>query len=85
MQGEAKIYVEEAPKFRLGEEIFGPFKNQTVNLPLSAALTDRDVDDVIADLASSLEELEDEDEDEDDDDDDGRAFIGMSSPSSAPL
>ena len=37
-EGEAKIYVEEAPKFRLGEEIFGPFKNQTVNLPLSAAL-----------------------------------------------
>ena len=37
-EGEAKIYVEEAPKFRLGEEVFGPFKNQTVNLPISAAL-----------------------------------------------
>jgi len=35
---EAKIYVEEAPKFRLGEEVFGPFKNQTVTLPISAAI-----------------------------------------------
>lgn len=37
-KGEVKIYVEEAPKFRLGEESFGPFKKQTVTLPLSAAL-----------------------------------------------
>jgi DNA primase small subunit len=36
--GEVKIYVEEAPKFRLGEEEFGPFEKQTVNLPLPAAL-----------------------------------------------
>ncbi|MEM1531093.1 MAG: DNA primase small subunit PriS [Candidatus Bathyarchaeia archaeon] len=36
--GEAKIYVEEAPKFRLGDEDFGPFKKQTVSLPLSAAI-----------------------------------------------
>lgn len=36
--GEAKIYVEESPEFRIGEEVFGPFKKQTVNLPLSAAI-----------------------------------------------
>lgn len=36
--GEVKIYVEEAPEFRLGDEVFGPFKKQTVNLPLSAAI-----------------------------------------------
>jgi len=36
--GEVKIYVEEAPKFRLGEETFGPFEKQTVNLPLPAAI-----------------------------------------------
>jgi len=35
---EVKIYVEEAPKFRIGEEIFGPFEKQMVNLPLPAAL-----------------------------------------------
>ncbi len=36
--GKIKIYVEEAPKFRLGEEVFGPFRKQTVNLPLPAAI-----------------------------------------------
>ncbi|MEM2939170.1 MAG: DNA primase small subunit PriS [Candidatus Bathyarchaeia archaeon] len=36
--GDVKIYVEEAPKFRLGDDSFGPFKKQTVTLPLSAAL-----------------------------------------------
>jgi len=35
---EVKIYVEEAPRFRLGEEIFGPFEKQTVTLPLPAAI-----------------------------------------------
>jgi DNA primase small subunit len=37
-KGEALIYVEEAPEFRLGEEMFGPFKNEKVELPLAAAL-----------------------------------------------
>jgi len=37
-RGETKVYVEEAPKFRLGDEVFGPFKKQTVRLPLSAAI-----------------------------------------------
>lgn len=36
--GEAKIYVDEAPEFRLGDEIFGPFKRQIIRLPLSAAI-----------------------------------------------
>jgi DNA primase small subunit len=37
-RGEASIYVEEAPKFRLGEESFGPFTKQKAELPLAAAL-----------------------------------------------
>ncbi len=37
-KGEAKIYVEEAPQFRLGDEMFGPFKMQKVELPIAAAL-----------------------------------------------
>ncbi|MEM2939693.1 MAG: DNA primase small subunit PriS [Candidatus Bathyarchaeia archaeon] len=36
--GEVKVYVEEAPKFRLGDEVFGPFEKQTANLPISAAI-----------------------------------------------
>ncbi|MEM1550736.1 MAG: hypothetical protein QXR13_02240, partial [Candidatus Bathyarchaeia archaeon] len=35
---EAKIYVKEAPMFRLGDETFGPFNEQEVTLPLSAAM-----------------------------------------------
>jgi DNA primase small subunit len=37
-KGEALIYVEEAPEFRLGEEMFGPFKQEKVELPMAAAL-----------------------------------------------
>jgi DNA primase small subunit len=37
-KGEAVIDVEEAPEFRLGEERFGPFKKQKVELPMAAAL-----------------------------------------------
>ncbi|MCW4020727.1 MAG: DNA primase small subunit PriS [Candidatus Bathyarchaeota archaeon] len=37
-KGEATIYVEEAPELRLGEERFGPFKGQKVELPMAAAL-----------------------------------------------
>jgi len=36
--GEATIIVDEAPRFRLGEESFGPFKRERVNLPMAAAL-----------------------------------------------
>ncbi|RJS83712.1 hypothetical protein CW706_05670 [Candidatus Bathyarchaeota archaeon] len=37
-RGEATIYVEEAPEFRIGEETFGPYKNIKVELPLAAAI-----------------------------------------------
>ncbi|MBS7607469.1 MAG: DNA primase small subunit PriS [Thermoproteota archaeon] len=35
---EVKVYVDEAPAFRLGDEIFGPFEKQSVTLPLPAAV-----------------------------------------------
>jgi hypothetical protein len=37
-KGEATIYIEEAPEFRLGEERFGPFRKQKVVLPMATAL-----------------------------------------------
>ena len=37
-RGEATIYVREAPSFRLGEEIFGPYKDEKVELPIAAAM-----------------------------------------------
>jgi len=37
-KGETTIYVEEAPKFRLGEETYGPFKGEKVELPMAASL-----------------------------------------------
>jgi DNA primase small subunit len=37
-KGEATIHVAEAPKFRLGEEWFGPFKDERVELPMAAAM-----------------------------------------------
>jgi len=37
-KGEATIFIEEAPQFRLGEETFGPFKRQKAELPMAAAL-----------------------------------------------
>ena len=33
-----KIYIKEAPKFRLANDEFGPFKNEKVELPLEAAI-----------------------------------------------
>ncbi|MEM2163569.1 MAG: DNA primase small subunit PriS [Candidatus Bathyarchaeia archaeon] len=36
--GEVKIYVEEAPELRFGDEIFGPFKSQVVTLPTQVAI-----------------------------------------------
>jgi len=37
-KGEVTIYVKKAPKFRVGEETFGPFENKKVELPMAAAL-----------------------------------------------
>jgi len=37
-RGEETVFVEEAPSFRLGEQIFGPFRKQKIKLPLEAAL-----------------------------------------------
>ena len=36
--GSAEVFVHGAPEFRLGEEIFGPYKDQKVELPLAAAI-----------------------------------------------
>ncbi|MEM3730829.1 MAG: DNA primase small subunit PriS [Candidatus Bathyarchaeia archaeon] len=36
--GTTTVLVSDAPKFRLGEETFGPYKNQKVELPVSAAI-----------------------------------------------
>jgi len=37
-KGEVTIYVKEAPEFRIGEETFGPYENEKVELPMAAAL-----------------------------------------------
>ncbi len=37
-KGEVTVHVDESPKFRVGEEEFGPFKDEDVELPLSAAV-----------------------------------------------
>jgi len=37
-QGTAAVFVSDAPEFRLGDEIFGPYKNQKVELPSAAAV-----------------------------------------------
>ncbi|MGQ9623769.1 MAG: DNA primase small subunit domain-containing protein [Candidatus Bathycorpusculaceae bacterium] len=37
-KGTAKVFVSDAPEFRLGDEIFGPYKNQRVELPTAAAI-----------------------------------------------
>ena len=36
--GAAKVFVSSAPEFRLGGNVFGPFKNATVELPTAAAV-----------------------------------------------
>jgi DNA primase small subunit len=37
-KGTATVFVSDAPKFRLGDEVFGPYKEQRVELPTAAAL-----------------------------------------------
>jgi DNA primase small subunit len=37
-KGTATVLVSDAPKFKLGGEIFGPYKNQKVKLPMAAAI-----------------------------------------------
>jgi len=37
-RGEVTVYVKRAPKFRIGEETFGPFENRKVELPMAAAM-----------------------------------------------
>ena len=36
--GTATVFVSDAPKFRIGEKEFGPYKNQRIELPTAAAL-----------------------------------------------
>ena len=36
--GTAKVFVSNAPEFRLGGKVFGPFRNKTVELPTAAAV-----------------------------------------------
>ncbi|MCX8171200.1 MAG: DNA primase small subunit PriS [Candidatus Bathyarchaeota archaeon] len=36
--GEVEVYVDEAPAFRLGDDVFGPFEKQKAVLPLSAVI-----------------------------------------------
>ncbi|HLB99738.1 MAG TPA: DNA primase small subunit domain-containing protein, partial [Candidatus Bathyarchaeia archaeon] len=37
-EGTVKVVVSSAPEFRIGESMFGPYKNQTVELPTAAAV-----------------------------------------------
>jgi len=37
-QGEIIVHVKHAPEFRIGEEIFGPYKEKKVKLPMSAGI-----------------------------------------------
>ena len=37
-KGAVKVLVSDAPEFKLGGETLGPYKNQTVELPVSAAV-----------------------------------------------
>lgn len=37
-EGKATVNVSDAPKFRIGDETFGPYKNRRVELPTAAAL-----------------------------------------------
>ena len=36
--GEVKVHVSDAPSFRIGDETFGPYKNQEAELPTAAAV-----------------------------------------------
>jgi DNA primase small subunit len=37
-EGAVKVFVSDAPEFRLGGNVFGPYKRQTVELPTAAAI-----------------------------------------------
>jgi DNA primase small subunit len=37
-QGEVKVFVSDAPEFRLGGSVFGPYRSQAVELPTAAAV-----------------------------------------------
>jgi len=37
-EGTATVNVSDAPEFRLGDEMFGPYRNQNVELPIAAAV-----------------------------------------------
>jgi hypothetical protein len=37
-KGAATVFVSDAPKFKLDGEIFGPYRNQRVELPMAAAM-----------------------------------------------
>jgi len=37
-EGEQAVFVESAPSFRVGNETFGPYRNERVTLPMAAAL-----------------------------------------------
>ena len=37
-EGAVKVFVSDAPEFRLGGNMWGPYKNQTVELPTAAAI-----------------------------------------------
>ena len=38
IEGVVKVFVSDAPEFRLGGNVFGPYKSQTVELPTAAAV-----------------------------------------------
>ncbi|MCW4031124.1 MAG: DNA primase small subunit PriS [Candidatus Bathyarchaeota archaeon] len=37
-EGAVKVFVSNAPEFRLGEKVFGPYKRKTIELPTAAAI-----------------------------------------------
>lgn len=37
-EGEATVFVSDSPEFRLGDETYGPYKNQKTTLPMAAAM-----------------------------------------------
>lgn len=37
-EGASTVFVSDSPKFRLGDETYGPYKNQRVTLPMAAAI-----------------------------------------------
>ena len=37
-EGTVKVFVSNAPEFRLGEKVFGPYKRKTIELPTAAAI-----------------------------------------------